>query len=41
VYSPEEEGPTVEEMARLAGTIPYELLTRLSGRVRRVHLKTT
>jgi alanine racemase len=30
--------PTVEELAELADTIPYELLTRLSGRVRRVHV---
>ena len=30
------EGPSVVELAELAQTIPYELLTRLAGRVRRV-----
>jgi alanine racemase len=29
------EGLTVEEIARAAGTIPYELVTRLGSRVRR------
>lgn len=32
----DENGPSVVELAALADTIPYELLTRLAGRVRRV-----
>ncbi len=38
VFGPGASDPTVEELSSLAGTIPYELLTRLSGRVRRVHV---
>ena len=32
----DQDGPTVSEAAELAATIPYELLTRLAGRVLRV-----
>jgi alanine racemase len=33
------EGPTAEELAQLAGTIPYELLTRIGGRVERSYVE--
>lgn len=33
-------GPTLADAAAAAGTIPYELLTRLSGRVRRVFTRS-
>ncbi len=36
VFGPGPEDPSLGEMARLAGTIPYELLTRISHRVRRI-----
>ncbi|MCB1037417.1 MAG: hypothetical protein KDD47_26540, partial [Acidobacteria bacterium] len=36
VFGPGPEDPPLNELADLAGTIPYELLTRLSGRVRRI-----
>ena len=32
------EGPTAEELSLLAGTIPYELLTRIGERVERIYL---
>ena len=31
-------GNTVKEMATILGTIPYEILTSISGRVQRVYL---
>lgn len=34
------DGPTAEELAAVAGTIPYEILTGISPRVPRVHLTT-
>ena len=36
VYGTAVEEPPLDEMARLAGTIAYELLTRISTRVRRI-----
>lgn len=36
VFGPDSAEPSVGELARLAGTIPYELLTRISPRVRRI-----
>ena len=35
----EDGGPTVTELAELAGTIPYELLCGISLRVPRVYLE--
>jgi len=32
-------GNTVEDMARVLGTIPYEVMTGISNRVKRVYLK--
>jgi len=37
VFGPDPEEPSLLELARLAGTIPYELLTRISPRVRRIY----
>ena len=37
VYGTEPGEPSLVEMAELAGTIPYELLTRLSPRARRIY----
>jgi alanine racemase len=37
VYGTEPEEPDLADMAALAGTIPYELLTRISPRVRRIY----
>jgi len=31
--------PTVQQVANLAETIPYEILTSVSGRVKRVYLQ--
>ncbi len=36
VFGPEDPEPSLLELAKLAGTIPYELLTRISPRVRRI-----
>ncbi len=36
VFGPDPGEPDLLELARLAGTIPYELLTRISPRVRRI-----
>ncbi len=36
VFGPGPGEPSLNELARLAGTIPYELLTRISSRVRRI-----
>lgn len=36
VFGPDEGDPELLELAELAGTIPYELLTRISPRVRRI-----
>lgn len=36
VFGPEPGEPSLLELANLAGTIPYELLTRISPRVRRI-----
>lgn len=36
VFGPDPDEPSLLEAAELAGTIPYELLTRLSPRVRRI-----
>lgn len=36
VFGPGPEDPSLGELAELAGTIPYELLTRISHRVRRI-----
>jgi len=36
VFGPAPGEPSLTDLARLAGTIPYELLTRLSPRVRRI-----
>jgi alanine racemase len=33
------EGNTVEDMARVLGTIPYEILTTISARVKRIYIK--
>jgi alanine racemase len=33
------EGNTVEDMARVLGTIPYEILTTVSARVKRIYIK--
>ncbi len=33
------ESPTIEEVAKIAGTIPYEILTSVSQRVKRVYYK--
>jgi alanine racemase len=32
------EGPKVEELAKAAGTINYEIVTRIGGRAQRVYL---
>lgn len=40
VYGAEPGDPTLDELARLADTIPYELLTRLAPRARRVFERT-
>jgi alanine racemase len=32
-------GNTVEDMARVLGTIPYEILTTVSTRVKRIYIK--
>jgi len=40
VFGTEEGEPDLVEMAEAAGTIAYELLTRISPRVRRVYLRT-
>jgi alanine racemase len=37
VLGPDPGEPSLLELARLAGTIPYELLTRISPRVRRIY----
>ena len=36
VFGPDPEEPSLNDLAELAGTIPYELLTRISPRVRRI-----
>jgi alanine racemase len=36
VFGPRPPDPSLTDLARIAGTIPYELLTRLSPRIRRV-----
>lgn len=36
VFGPDEKDPSLLDLARLAGTIPYEMLTRISSRVRRI-----
>ena len=33
------EGGSVEEMAALLGTIPYEVMTSISARVKRIYVK--
>jgi alanine racemase len=33
------EGNTAEDMATLLGTIPYEVLTSVSARVKRIYVK--
>jgi alanine racemase len=38
VFGPGDGEPELEQLAAAAGTIPYELLTRLTSRVRRVYL---
>jgi Alr-MurF fusion protein len=37
VFGPDPEEPQLPDLARLANTIPYELLTRISHRVRRIY----
>ena len=37
VFGAEAPAPTISQLADLAQTIPYELLTRLSGRIRRIY----
>ena len=32
-------GNTAEDMAAMLGTIPYEVLTSISGRVKRIYVK--
>jgi len=34
-----EPGNDLETMARVLGTIPYEIMTSVSGRVKRIYLK--
>jgi len=36
VFGPADDEPSLLDLAELAGTIPYELLTRISARVRRI-----
>ncbi|MFP4430211.1 MAG: alanine racemase [Spirochaetaceae bacterium] len=38
VFGPEEGAPTAESLATLVGTIPYEILTRISPRVPRIYV---
>jgi len=38
VFSPEP-GNDLETMARVLDTIPYEIMTSVSGRVKRIYLK--
>ena len=33
------EGNSIEDMARVLGTIPYEVMTSVSERVKRIYLK--
>ena len=40
VFGPSPDEPDLEDLATLAGTIPYELLTRLSARIRRIFRAT-
>ena len=41
IFGPADTEPDLQELADLAGTLPYELLTRLSPRVRRIFRSST